>query len=67
MRTARKSRRPDVEEDLGETFQDVWTLRTDESTKDQDEEANKEELNEDDHEQELDKMTSRSGPKMGYL
>lgn len=55
------------EEDLGETFEDVWNSRTNECTEDQ-EEADKEVQNEDDQEQEREnEMTSKSGSMMGQL
>lgn len=45
----------------------MWTSRTGESTKDQEEEADKEEKYKDDLGQEREnKMTSRSGPMMGH-
>lgn len=56
----------DDPKDLGETFDDAWTSRTDGCTKEQEEEADKEELHEDDQGQERDKKTSRSGPRMGH-
>ena len=50
IRTARTTGRTEVKEDLGETFKDVWTSTTDGCTKDQDEEADNEEMHENEQE-----------------
>ena len=42
IRTTRTTERTEVKEDLGETFEDVWTSMTDGCTKDQDGEADNE-------------------------
>lgn len=65
-RAIRKSEQFEVKEDLGKTFKDAWMSRMDGFTEDQEEEADKEQHKDDQRQEHENKMTSRSGPVIGY-